>query len=33
MGWLVLRREIERLLDWARGDFVRTGAELIAGAR
>jgi predicted deacetylase len=28
MHWLVLRREIERLLDWARGDFVKTASEL-----
>lgn len=32
LGWLVLRREIEQLLAWARGDFVTTGAELFAGA-
>jgi len=28
MSWLVLRREIEHLLAWGRGDFVATGAEL-----
>jgi len=33
MRWLVLRREIERLLDWARGDFVSSGVELFRGAR
>lgn len=32
MHWLVLRREIEHLLAWGRGDFVTTGAELLAGA-
>jgi hypothetical protein len=30
MGWLALRREIERLLEWARGDFVSSGRGLIA---
>jgi uncharacterized protein len=29
MRWLVLRREVERLLEWARGDFVSSGAELL----
>jgi hypothetical protein len=29
MHWLVLRREIEQLLDWARGDFVTSGAGLL----
>ncbi|MGD0526114.1 MAG: DUF2334 domain-containing protein [Polyangiaceae bacterium] len=33
LQWLVLRREIERLLAWGRGDFVATGAELLASAR
>jgi predicted deacetylase len=33
MRWRVLRREIERLLDWARGDFVSTGAELLRAGR
>jgi predicted deacetylase len=28
MKWLVLRREIEHVLAWARGDFVATGADL-----
>jgi uncharacterized protein len=30
MRWLLLRREIGGLLDWARGDFVARGAELLA---
>jgi len=30
MGWLVLRREIEHSLAWARDDFVTTGAELLS---
>lgn len=30
MRWLVLRREVERLLAWARGDFVARGADLLA---
>jgi predicted deacetylase len=30
MRWLLLRREIGRLLDWARGDFVARGEELLA---
>jgi predicted deacetylase len=29
MRWLLLRREIERLLAWARGDFVASGADLL----
>jgi predicted deacetylase len=33
MQWLLLRREVERLLTWARGDFVATGAELLSSAR
>ena len=30
MHWLALRREVERALAWARGDFVTTGAELLS---
>jgi predicted deacetylase len=30
MHWLALRREIERLLAWASGDFVATGAGLLS---
>jgi uncharacterized protein len=33
MRWLALRREIERLLAWAGGDFVATSAELLGEAR
>jgi predicted deacetylase len=33
MRWLVVRREIERLLEWARGDFVSRGADLLRGGR
>jgi hypothetical protein len=29
MQWLALRREIERLLAWGRGDFVARGSELL----
>jgi uncharacterized protein len=33
MRWRVLRREIECLLQWARGDFVSAGADLLGGPR
>jgi predicted deacetylase len=31
MRFLALRREIERLLSWSRGDFVERGADLLTG--
>jgi predicted deacetylase len=30
MRWLAVRREVEKLLTWARGDFVAHGADLLA---
>jgi hypothetical protein len=30
MRFLMLRREIDRLLTWARGDFVARGPDLLA---
>jgi predicted deacetylase len=30
MRWLLLRREIGRVLEWARGEFVARGADLLA---
>ena len=32
MGYRLVRREIERLLDWARGDLVSRGADLLGDA-
>ncbi len=31
MGYLVVRREIDRMLRWAQGDTVARGADLLAG--